>query len=85
MIAGLMAFAHEVAEFDPEGYNGQIAASIEAGKPIIEKDNRALTEAYAAIAKAEKVAAEIAAEKVAAEKAERAHKAEKAEKVAVTA
>lgn len=87
MIAGLMAFTHEVVEFDPEGYQGQIIASIEAGKPIIEKDNRALTEAYAAIAEAERIAAQTAAEKVAAEKAEKvaAEKAQKAEKVAVTA
>ena len=52
LMAGLMAFTHEVVTADPEGYKGEIEANIEAGKPILEKDSIALSDAMSALAEA---------------------------------
>ena len=48
-VAGLTAYANGVATESPEGYQAQLEASIEAGKPIVEKDRDALEEALALV------------------------------------
>lgn len=52
LMAGLMAFTHEVQTSDPEGYKAQIEANMEAGASIVAKDSQALTEAMFVIAQA---------------------------------
>jgi len=58
-VAGLLAYAHEVVTENPDGYKAQIEASMNAGKPIMERDRQALDTAIAlmvdeAIAEAER-------------------------------
>lgn len=52
LMAGLMAFTHEVSTSDPDGYKAQIEANMEAGQPIMAKDSQALTDAILAQAEA---------------------------------
>ena len=52
-VAGLTAYANGVATESPEGYQAQLEASIEAGKPIVEKDRGALEEALALVREAQ--------------------------------
>jgi hypothetical protein len=59
-VAGLMTYANGVATESPEGYKAQVQASMEAGKPIVEKDRQALEDAFAHLmeAQAQKAQAE---------------------------
>lgn len=52
LVAGLMAFTHEVATENPEGYKAEIEANADAGAPILTKDGQALSNAIAAISEA---------------------------------
>ena len=53
-VAGLLAYTHEVANENPDGYKAEAKANQEAGQPIIERDREALSNAVAeAMAKAE--------------------------------
>jgi len=52
LMAGLMAFTHEVVTSDPDGYKAQIEANMEAGQPIMAKDSQALSDAILAQAEA---------------------------------
>ena len=56
LMAGLMAFTHEVATNDPEGYKAEIEANAEAGQPIVAKDGQALSDAIFALAQAQQEA-----------------------------
>jgi hypothetical protein len=57
LVAGLIAHAHSVATEFPDEYKDEAMANQEAGRPIVERDRNALTEAVIA-------AAEAAADKV---------------------
>jgi len=46
-VAGLLAYAHEVATENPDGYKAEAKANQEAGQPIIERDREALSNAMA--------------------------------------
>jgi len=48
-VAGVLAYAHEVVTENPDGYKAQIEASMNAGKPIIERDRQALNNAMASM------------------------------------
>jgi hypothetical protein len=52
LVAGLIAHAHSVATDFPDEYKAEAMANQEAGRPIVEKDRRALTEAVIALAEA---------------------------------
>jgi hypothetical protein len=66
LIAGLVAHAHSVATEFPDEYKTEAMANQEAGRPIVDKDRHALTEAVIAAADAEiaKAKAQTAADKV---------------------
>ena len=59
-VAGLQAYANGVATENPDGFKAQIAKSVEAGMPIITRDNSSLKDAYAKMV-AEQVEAELKA------------------------
>jgi len=52
LMAGLMAYTHEVVTTDPDGYKAQIEANMEAGSPIVDRDSQALSDAVLALAEA---------------------------------
>jgi hypothetical protein len=55
LVAGLVAHAHSVATENADGYKAEVMANQEAGRPIIERDRNALTEAVIAAAEAAEV------------------------------
>ena len=59
-VAGLQAYANGVATENPDGFKAQIAKSVEAGMPILTRDNSSLKDAYAKIV-AEQIEAELKA------------------------
>jgi hypothetical protein len=61
-VAGLMSYANGVATESPEGYKAQVEASMEAGKPIVEKDRQALEDAFAQLMEAQAQAQKAQAE-----------------------
>ena len=77
-VAGVLAYAHEVVTENPDGYKAQIEASMNAGKPIIERDRQALNNAMASMV-------EDAIEKAQAQRPKAKAKAKAKEAVAVTA